>query len=356
MDSRKKIKYMNVTVLMPEYLMAKALGDWRAARQSCRETKHFADEDGVEWEPIHARFAGMGGFVLDFSGLLKDPLDLPLTEETIPADLDPHTRITASRMTHRMWALNARQLRYARQKGLIRNLPTVSVRELEQLRKDDSLAKFLTIVQVTWLIIQLITRQRENLPSSQLEIGTLAFSAASLFTFTLLWGRPQGVQRVHRIIATRLPKSQELSDLECMGPRTGIRTQSRRHGDMDLIPIPNNAPARACNHKIVFSTNSIKHHEVFCFLLGLSFGGTLFGGFHCLAWKFHFPTSVELQLWRICSVMMTVLPVLGLSSNILYLKCVNDSHILAEGVSTTFLGVCRRSICIGAFIHPCGTL
>ena len=41
-------------------------------------------------------------------------------------------------------------------------------------------------------------------------------------------------------------------------------------------------------------------------------GGTIFGGLHCLAWNFHFPTPGEVLGWRICSVATTVLPILSL--------------------------------------------
>lgn len=35
----------------------------------------------------------------------------------------------------------------------------------------------------------------------------------------------------------------------------------------------------------------------------------LFGGIHCFAWNFPFPSSAEQLLWRIASVLITVLPV-----------------------------------------------
>lgn len=38
----------------------------------------------------------------------------------------------------------------------------------------------------------------------------------------------------------------------------------------------------------------------------LSGVGALFGGVHCFAWWFHFPTKLEQLLWRICAVYCTV--------------------------------------------------
>lgn len=40
---------------------------------------------------------------------------------------------------------------------------------------------------------------------------------------------------------------------------------------------------------------------------GLAIGGVLFGGCHCLAWNFNFPTPIEQTLWRVCSVSTAVM-------------------------------------------------
>lgn len=36
--------------------------------------------------------------------------------------------------------------------------------------------------------------------------------------------------------------------------------------------------------------------------------GALFGGLHCLAWHFHFPTEQEAILWRVCAMYCTIAP------------------------------------------------
>ena len=58
-------------------------------------------------------------------------------------------------------------------------------RQLEVLNRGDAIVKVLALVQILYLIIQLITRKVVGLPSTQLEIGALAFSASSIITYII---------------------------------------------------------------------------------------------------------------------------------------------------------------------------
>lgn len=42
----------------------------------------------------------------------------------------------------------------------------------------------------------------------------------------------------------------------------------------------------------------------------------VFGGLHCLAWTFEFPTQAELVLWRVASVVSTILPGVSLATSL----------------------------------------
>jgi len=47
-------------------------------------------------------------------------------------------------------------------------------------------------------------------------------------------------------------------------------------------------------------------------IFGAVFSGTLFGGLHCLAWDFQFPTVKEALAWKISSLLMTTMPILAI--------------------------------------------
>ena len=303
--SKKKAKWMIISILMPEVLVAKAWDEYSAARDSSKdELALLAKDDGTEWELIHSYFANMGGFVLDFTEILdqwspeKTPINASalsrLADELRLENLDSFDsddEINLQRMSHKMWALTSPQILEARRLGLIQKLPQVSGRTLESFNKGDILVKLLALVQVSWLIIQLIARKIASLPSSQLEIATLAFSASSILTYLLYWSRPQGVETVWTIKASRLPTKQEMKFLVLAGPDTSNKKldESNVDDDYDLLSIPNDA----CSKGTTFFNGAI-------------IGGTAFGGLHCLAWNFHFPTPAEASIWRICSIVTTV--------------------------------------------------
>jgi hypothetical protein len=79
LDSRTKIKWMILTMLMPEYIMGKALNELLAALSvpelSCFERAKL----DTEWTISHSYFANMGGYVLDFT----DCKQLPATEAEV---------------------------------------------------------------------------------------------------------------------------------------------------------------------------------------------------------------------------------------------------------------------------------
>ncbi|MCJ1263857.1 hypothetical protein MMC22_003727 [Lobaria immixta] len=302
-DSSKKAKWMILSILMPELLLGKALDEFLSARHSCNKSlAKFAIDDGTEWGLTHSYFANMGGFVLDFTEILDqlfpwtnpDSASALFRLDEVASECNRYEMINLQRMRHKLWALTSIQILEARKLGLIQNLPQVSGRSLEAFSKGDTLVKILALVQVSWLIIQLIVRKIARLPSSQLEIAALAFSASSILTYLLYWNRPQGVETIWRMKVSRLPTKNELVSLIGAGPWhlwVQSRSESGIDGNYDLVPLPN---------------------DVFCsdgyFFLGAIIGGTVFGGLHCFAWNFHFPTPVEALVWRICSILTTVVP------------------------------------------------
>jgi hypothetical protein len=86
--------------------------------------------------------------------------------------LDNLTRLRGS-----SWALTAHQWDCARMDGYV-NIPKLDAHDLEKLDRGGKLVKFLALVQVSYLMIQLIGRQIAELSAAQLEIAALAFSAS----------------------------------------------------------------------------------------------------------------------------------------------------------------------------------
>ena len=54
-----------------------------------------------------------------------------------------------------------------------------------------------------------------------------------------------------------------------------------------------------------------ENDEILVVAVGALLGGTLFGGLHCLAWNFQFPTRGEALTWRACSIITSAIPLLS---------------------------------------------
>ncbi|KAE9374862.1 hypothetical protein N431DRAFT_503621 [Stipitochalara longipes BDJ] len=326
LDSRTKIKWMIFTILVPEYLIGKAFGERLAAKAGVKLVKksQLLDPNSsaeqpteasdvvepLQWEDIHAYMANMGYFVVDFSGVLdvncsmRQPKivctleDCMLMEESASFQSlvdqsrdrisnEPSPKITLQLLQHRAWALNNSQLVSAAFALDLIDLPDVSRRDLARLDRGDKLVKTLALLQIGYLVIQLVARRALNLFSTQLEVATLAFSASSMITYGLYWSRPQGVEGVYVINAKKLP---DIGTVKTM---------------VDFV--------QCLNKWSWWIVEALDYNEeAIPLAFGAVVGGMLFGGLHCLAWNFHFPTSEEALAWKICSLLTTGLPVISI--------------------------------------------
>jgi hypothetical protein len=183
-----------------------------------------------------------------------------------------------------LWILDASQLLFARECGIINAIPSISVDAIDDKNKGDVIVKVLTLVQIVWLIMELAIRGAARLPVSQLEIVTLAFAITSILTYGMLWSKPQDAKFPILQIADRYPSSDKLQKIVERGPTTFGRSR------VDWW-IPNNS----------IHVTDAKPYNI-SFLLGSLLGATVFGVPHFFGWNFVFPTKAEQILWRVSAI------------------------------------------------------
>lgn len=237
--------------------------------------------------------------------------------------------------------------------------PKITEGEIKRRSKGDMLSKGLVVLQTTWFILQCIARWAEHLPVTELEIVTLAFAILNIVTYALWWNKPLNVEcpAVLYKRKSEVVKSGRMT-VEDDVPQ-GDRERQRRtawFAIMCTIWVRVRAVGRtpaAIGHAIHsaanFVTEAIEEHGwkvillpieavIFPFiamagddyddingpfysgeLIGgegyyVAFAGglvaTMFGGIHCIAWSFQFPTHTEQILWRVSSLAITCVPVL----------------------------------------------
>ena len=208
------------------------------------------------------------------------------------------------------WPLSTIQLLYACQKGIIPGPPELSTAALEDRSKGDIFVKGAAILQLTWLIIQMIARGSEGLAISLLEITTLAYAVCSIVTYILLWHKPQDVMTPTYIDATNVLTREHVTGLAARSPVSTLFVKEfwlhgvaiRAMAD-NVFPWTRGIPIRVPWKKDTFYLNPV--------FIGIGFGGTLFGTVHFIAWNFDFPTQIERILWRSSCCVMISIPLLS---------------------------------------------
>ncbi|MCJ1473135.1 hypothetical protein MMC13_001786 [Lambiella insularis] len=137
---------------------------------------------------------------------------------------DPSTTISESDILHphipwrASWALSAPHLLYAFRSGVIPSPPSISYDELSDRSKGDTLIKALAILQITWLVIQIIARAFQNLTITLLEVTVLATAGCAITTDILLWHKPQDIMVPIYIDAPKLLTREQVIQLAARSP------------------------------------------------------------------------------------------------------------------------------------------
>jgi hypothetical protein len=270
-----KFMWMITTLILPEFMFAKALGERIVAQESMKEVKYMKAEnadiseaESSNWTTAHAFYAEMGGFVIRPHG--------EGTTDTRVVDTFDILRL--------------------RRRGFLRTLPTISADHLNDLSNGDAFTKIAAVGQVTWMVMQVIVRSVKRLPITQLEVTACAFAAITFLTYLLWWEKPQAVRSV-----TELSLSETAPDFEAL-----VEFLKERQFGIDMVVVSTyyTPPKLKDNEPMPHQTISAHKDLELKFDLTFLLVGIILGCVESTAWKFDFPTSIELLLWRISSLVI----------------------------------------------------
>ncbi|KAL6820589.1 hypothetical protein V8C40DRAFT_276169 [Trichoderma camerunense] len=248
---------------------------------------------------------------------------------------------TLAALSGDIWVLDSAQLIVAVKEGIIR-LPKITKKELQDKSKSDALVKTLAIMQVLWLIIQLAARRYYGLASAPFEISTVALSASTIILYVLEWNKPKDVSvpiyvRANEVEfptkkntsqATTTPQEKIIFQEKTASPESNIldRTISE-DPDEDPFKEPFKKVFEAAPYPYLrFPIIPTKLYQIPSCAFHIAYSNDdvvsilSFGGIHIFAWNFFFPTKIEQQLWRVCSVAATVLPLPYLATHYSFMK------------------------------------
>jgi hypothetical protein len=219
------------------------------------------------------------------------------------------------------------------------SLPTEE--EIQDKSKSDWLAKTIALLQTLWFVTQCIARSIENLPTTELEIVTLAYTAINVGMFIAWWNKPRNVDRPIRVFHKPVEEDEaETIDWlkKMMDPITGRQDEAVNLHKRTKVPMfysgkPNNSEILTAD--------------------GITLAaGVVFGAIHCIAWFFDFRSQTELFLWRLSSVAITAVPaLLCLVMIIMYIGAKYEDEV-PEFVQILFIVLSIPFALIPLFLMP----
>ncbi|KAF2635646.1 hypothetical protein P280DRAFT_436914 [Massarina eburnea CBS 473.64] len=313
----RKMKWMVITILFPEFIFAKAVCD---LRQALAELRDFGDD------------------IQEINGKTKRTLQPPSGDLQIDTAQEMNSKVwkTVQKWTifHSYYAqmggllvpnwswepsygvltgtvLNA-QLQWSSDSDSPLKHLVLSEKDIQDTSKADWSLKSIAVLQIAWLVLSVAVRALTGLPITQLEIATIAFAIMAILTYVTSWWKPKGVSE---------PKI-----VQCVSPDKMRIMYTPRIQYMSLWFW---SPARSaegwqrtdCNKRVPNDAILVKGDTPSITVL-LAASSLLFGGLHCLAWNFEFPSRTELTCWRVGCLISAVLPAVtvGISTFLSYLS------------------------------------
>ncbi|KAL6792768.1 hypothetical protein J3E68DRAFT_451181 [Trichoderma sp. SZMC 28012] len=120
------------------------------------------------------------------------------TVSQTPADSESQAKLAFSEadvaaLAGNVWILDSKQFAIARLKGIITKMPDIKEEAIDDKSKSDGLVKIIAVLQVLWLVVQLVVRTIDNLHFTQLEITTVAFAATAVIIYSIDFIKPKDV-------------------------------------------------------------------------------------------------------------------------------------------------------------------
>ena len=192
--------------------------------------------------------------------------------------------------------------------------PIASRDEINDRSKGDAVTKALVVLQTTWFLLQCVARGSQRLALTELELATAAFALLNAITYAIWWNKPLDVQCPIKVRRKGAQQAADGGDIlpgadQANGPRHSFWRKAfeklRDIGDSFVAMMDMH---RSGAHDAFFVVGERWDDIHPTSVLGAILMALVFGGIHCVAWSFTFPSYIEHLLWKISSVAITGIP------------------------------------------------
>jgi hypothetical protein len=195
--------------------------------------------------------------------------------------------------------VNSEQLLWLLKYGYI-ELPSISLEELKDKSKSDSLLKSIAIFQALWFLIQCVGRYAQSLPTTTLEITTIAYVLCMIPCQLMWWSKPYNVAVGTPLHIIYWPQG-TYESFKALSFKEGYSFYIKR----DLNEYPRMLNFIEMQRDWIGGWRNLPNWAATIFI------GLVFGSTHCIAWGFHFATTTEALLWRASSLTIVGIGLLG---------------------------------------------
>jgi len=185
------------------------------------------------------------------------------------------------------------------------DFPDITEKEIKDRSKGDVLSKSLVILQTGWFIVQCIARAVDHLPVTELELVTVAFATLNFVTYVFWWNKPLNVKQPYRVLLKKpvgdgqnRPREREMGIVRWVVWISSV-VLGDEDGRVDLTT-EKRVPT--------FYAGDLTTRQRNLSASGAGVIAMIFGGIHCIAWSFSFPTLAEKILWRVSSIAIIGVP------------------------------------------------
>lgn len=206
------------------------------------------------------------------------------------------------------------------------HLVAPTTEELANQSKGDALSKGVAVLQTLWFVMQCIARRIENLPVTNLEVMTLAYTVMTVAMYVVWWDKPLNIT-----CAVRVPEEEveekEADKYDSTWQRIGMHVMGAQDDYVNLrecIRMPTFWAGKADN-------NNTGKADIIALLVAM-----VFGAVHCIAWYDESQSPLEQQLWRASAIAIITTPaalVLVLLLGSLLEKVSDEFTVIAIGFS-----------------------
>ncbi|KAF7969707.1 hypothetical protein HWV62_26166 [Athelia sp. TMB] len=168
--------------------------------------------------------------------------------------------------------------------------------ELSNQSKGDVLSKGVAVIQTVWFVVQCIARLVEDLPLTNLEVMTLAYTVMTVAMYVAWWDKPLNISCATRVQGAPV-KGQASNE-------NAWQTMfSYVIGDQDNI-----VDLRYLQRVPTFwagepDVNDFIGADIIALVVAMAFGAV-----HCIAWSYPFASPAERFMWRASAIAIIVIP------------------------------------------------